>query len=190
MRSVSSQGWAGEPDQVRARRSCGVSAARRGRWILGYVLAAAGALAACGGTRSDSPPPVASDFIRLERTACLGHCPVYVVEVRGDGTVVYEGLEHVAVMGPATARIDPTEATALFEAVGRSRFFQLEESYDINCPSFRTCAPSAVTTVQHGTRRHVVRRNFGCEGLRELKRLDALCERIDAVAGTSAWTGR
>jgi hypothetical protein len=36
---------------------------------------------------------------RLERTACYGTCPAYSVEIRGDGSVHYDGRAFVAVRG-------------------------------------------------------------------------------------------
>jgi hypothetical protein len=43
--------------------------------------------------------------IVLSRTACYGPCPIYRVEVRGDGAVLYDGSEFVAITGPHRAAI-------------------------------------------------------------------------------------
>jgi hypothetical protein len=38
-------------------------------------------------------------YVSLQRTACLGDCPVYTVTIRSDGTVRYMGIESVGQSG-------------------------------------------------------------------------------------------
>ncbi|MCY2959889.1 MAG: DUF6438 domain-containing protein [Planctomycetota bacterium] len=52
-------------------------------------------------------PRIADVELTLERTWCLGTCPVYTVRVSGDGTVRYEGYEYVMRTEAIDARIDP-----------------------------------------------------------------------------------
>ena len=59
---------------------------------IGLALVASGLCAACSG-------PSADIVITLERTICLGECPDYRVEIRGDGRVTYHGENYVAVEG-------------------------------------------------------------------------------------------
>lgn len=66
-------------------------------------------------TKGGLAPGIADVEITLARTPCFGSCPAYSVVVRGDGTVVYEGLLHVRSTARAEAKIDP----ALLEPILR-----------------------------------------------------------------------
>ena len=50
--------------------------------------------------------------ITLERTVCYGTCPAYTLRITGDGSVEYEGMRYVRVIGKATARISPARRFA------------------------------------------------------------------------------
>ena len=45
--------------------------------------------------------------IRLQRTSCLGSCPIYTVTIDARGMVIYEGEEFVRATGRHTAQIAP-----------------------------------------------------------------------------------
>ena len=53
--------------------------------------------------------------ISISRTACYGTCPIYTVDIGGDGTVRFNGVGFTAVAGEQTAKIPRETAKALFE---------------------------------------------------------------------------
>jgi hypothetical protein len=58
-----------------------------------------------------SPPPSSDVVIRLERTPCLGTCPVYTLAIHGDGSWLLAGwYPH---KGCATGKIAPAEVQTL-----------------------------------------------------------------------------
>ncbi len=58
--------------------------------------------------KAGGPAPSIADFeITLERTWCLGTCPVYSVRVSGDGSVRYKGSKYVLLKEVVESRIDP-----------------------------------------------------------------------------------
>ena len=85
-----------------------------------------------------------SVVIRLERGPCYGSCPVYGVTLYGDGTVRYDGKDHVRVRGSQTAVIAPGAVRSLVEEIERSGFFSMNDAY---IQVSITDAPSAVLYV-------------------------------------------
>lgn len=85
---------------------------RRGACLIATLAAA------CAGGGARAPTPGVDTFVRMERTECLGRCPVYEVTLFEDGRVLYEGREH-APIGAGQRRIDPAEAARLMDAVLR-----------------------------------------------------------------------
>src|SRR5215813_9145528 len=71
-------------------------------------------------------PPLALD-IKLERTECFGRCPAYVVEIHGDGSVVWTGCHYVAAIGTQRGRIDRRRLVELARAIDSVRFFELDD---------------------------------------------------------------
>jgi hypothetical protein len=70
-----------------------------------------------------------ADVIELTRGYCLGSCPVYTVQVRGDGTVTWHGEKYVAVRGAAAGRIQVSEARDLISSFRSNGFWNLCGSY-------------------------------------------------------------
>src|SRR6185436_11964809 len=56
-------------------------------------------------SRAQTPGVPPDTSIRLERTACFGECPVYVVTIDARGNVTFEGRHFVRVEGKATDTI-------------------------------------------------------------------------------------
>jgi hypothetical protein len=61
--------------------------------------------------------------IDLSRGSCFGVCPVYSLQIFGDGTVKYRGSEHVSVRGVREAKISPTEVAKIVNEFLRARIF-------------------------------------------------------------------
>ena len=125
--------------------------------------------------------------ITLARTSCLGECPVYSVSIDSQGNVVYEGSEHVRVVGRQTARIPLSEVLSVLEVAQRIRFLGLDDQYRvIRNPDGSISGPSdlpttIVTIIAEGTSKRV-EDYFGTPpGLKELER------RIDEAARTRRW---
>jgi hypothetical protein len=124
-----------------------------------------------------------SVVIRLERGPCYGTCPVYGATLYGDGTVRYDGKDHVRVKGSQTAVIAPEAVKSLVEEIERSGFFSLNDAYtEVSI----TDAPSAVLYVATDEKKKQVRHYQG--DFKAPKILQVLENRIDELAGTGRWT--
>src|SRR5262249_17726839 len=67
--------------------------------------------------------------VTLERTACYGTCPVYIVTIHGNGLVEYVGRLHVDIPGYQRASIQPDSFNDLVKAFETNHFTSLKESY-------------------------------------------------------------
>src|SRR5215510_14517554 len=118
--------------------------------------------------------------ITLERTRCLGPCPIYSSRISGDGEVVYEGREFVRVSGIARAKISRRAVQTLVREFRRASFFDLQDHYPSDV--LIDDVPSTITSIRVGGRaKRVENVMFGPESLAELE------DTIDRVAGSARW---
>jgi hypothetical protein len=80
-------------------------------------------------TSFTSDPVLNMPLITLERQACFGDCPVYTLAIFEDGTVVYVGLNHVAVTGVHVASVDPDEVEFLAMQAASFGYFDWNDEY-------------------------------------------------------------
>jgi len=155
-------------------------------------------LAAChGSTPATTPAPddaTARDdapVVSLERTPCYGSCPVYRVTISRGGMVRFEGTRFVTRAGADSAQLAKEAVDSLLAELDRGGFFEFEERYVSGAPAcglYATDLPSAITSVDDGSRSKRVRHDRGCSDAPGA--LATLENRIDEVAGTARWTGR
>ena len=127
--------------------------------------------------------------ISLERTVCFGTCPSYIVTLLADGSVTFEGREHVKTKGVATKKIDASKLIPIFKKLEEIHFWELEDSYrtkknaDGSITSISDL-PTKNVTVKTATKTKKVEDYFGTPaGMNELELL------IDEVAGVNEWVG-
>lgn len=124
---------------------------------------------------------IESVLITMERTVCFGTCPAYSLEIYGNGTVVYEGYDFVAVEGRQTAQIPQESLRSLVGEFYRAGYFSLQDRYEQPV----TDLPSTTTSITvDGKTKSVYRYGFGPE------KLVLLEDMIDETAGTERWVGR
>lgn len=125
--------------------------------------------------------PIPEDFvIKLERTACFGACPVYIVTIDARGTVTYHGTQFVRIVGRQTDRVPVSRVAALVETVDRIRFFELDDKYR----QLITDLPTTFVTVTRDGRSKVIEDYFGAPTpLKDFER------QIDDIARTARWIG-
>jgi hypothetical protein len=132
----------------------------------------------------DMPP---DPIIHLQRTSCLGTCPVYTVTIDARGTVTYVGERSVRVVGRRTAQIAPSVVATLLARAERIRFFDMRDAYRvIEYPNGSVSSPSdlptkVVTVMVNGRTKRVEDYVAAPDALGEFER------EIDEAAGTKRW---
>ena len=150
------------------------------------LAATACAQASCTGSSTgvDVPPDTK---IHLQRTSCLGTCPVYTVTIDARGTVTYVGERSVRVVGRRTAQIAPSVVATLLARAEGIRFFDMRDAYRvIQYPNGSFGSPSdmptqIVTVTVNGRTKRVEDYVAAPDALREFER------EIDEAAGTKRW---
>ncbi|MBZ0292483.1 MAG: DUF6438 domain-containing protein [Anaerolineae bacterium] len=126
----------------------------------------------------------ANAAITLERTACLGVCPVYTVTILEDGTVLYNGERFVDVEGEQTAEIDPETVALIVGAFERAGYFDWDEAYDTQSVSD---LPTVITSVTREGETHRISHYLG-DSSAPLA-LSFLEHWVDEMAGIQGYTG-
>lgn len=124
---------------------------------------------------------IAATVVKLERTGCMGECPVYNLMVYGDGTVIYEGYDNVEIRGMHIAHISRSKVNELIYEINKANFFAFEPQYRLAATDLATIT----TLVRLGLRAKKVER-YG-KGPYELICLE---RKIDKVANSDQWVGR
>lgn len=94
--------------------------------------------------------------IRLSRTGCYGVCPSYSIEVRGDGEVLFEGEQYVAV-GHHQSRISREAVDRLVAAFRDADYFSLKDEY----VSMITDNPTCTSSIEFDGHRKSVKDSVG-----------------------------
>jgi ankyrin repeat protein len=144
------------------------------------LLLGTGAMSACS-LLAQEPFPEVQDLnsvqITLERGRCFGSCPVYKLEIRGDGTVNYNGTMFVAVAGPHTAHISQEAVKSLIAQFKQADFYNFDPEYHAWISDLPT---QTISISIDGQKMTVV--NYG--GPQELSILERA---IDRTAGVAKW---
>lgn len=166
-------------------------------FMTGFLLLAA--LLGCA--RADATPPIDRDKLKisLQRTACFGSCPDYLVTIDGYGNIIFETrpliegseAEIHQMMAPDTGilvpgrhidRIAEIAVDDLVEQFRAARFFELKDEYRYPV----TDNPTYILTIDtgNGAKRVVdyVGRKAGMPAS-----VTALEDAVDGVAGTARW---
>jgi hypothetical protein len=139
---------------------------------------------------ASSPPAITS--VCMHRSACLGTCADYTVEVLSTGEVRYDGEAHVNVKGHRTANISAQEYGFLTSSIERVGFFALQNRYrtpEDGCRNFEFDHPAVDITVTRGGQRKHVEYYYGCRGPAIIQRIIWLADTIDDVASSFQWVG-
>lgn len=147
------------------------------RWLPGsLVFAIVLAIVACAHHPASKAPILAV----MERSPCLGECPVYTVTVYEDGVVEYEGRWHVKREGFVVADGSLQMLRAIRHAFARADFVRLADHSQPRC----TDQPTVKLTYRGRTIKH----DHGDPSAPE--RLFVLEDSIDRILDTRRWVGR
>ena len=124
--------------------------------------------------------------ITMFRGACFGACPIYYLEINGDGKVIYRGYEYVNVTGERTSSIPVDKVKELVNQFNNSGYFNLKDRYD---EVERTDQSTVVTTISIDGTFKSVYDYLGTTNLPELQKLRQLENMIDEVTNSSQWVG-
>lgn len=147
-------------------------------------------LAACGQRSPEASR--AFDSVIMERAPCFGTCPVYRIELRWDGSVLYTGIRSVKEIGERRARIGAEDLDLVGRALRRVEFDQLQDSYSTvkdGCKLLVTDLPGVKIEVRRDGVSKKVNYYFGCRGMPELDKVAWLASTLDEATRSGGWVG-
>ncbi|ROQ24875.1 DUF6438 domain-containing protein [Gallaecimonas pentaromativorans] len=147
-----------------------------------FLALAALSLGACASS------PAKFEHIELARTACYGFCPVYQLNVEGDGTVTFKGERFVG-STDGNAKLDKKALGELQKAFDKADFLTLNNQYRSQkdgCTAVRTDAPSIIIRYRTAEKDKTVRYYTGCQ-FDGQQRLQDLATAIDTLTQSSQW---
>lgn len=124
-------------------------------------------------------------IVSLSRAACFGMCPVYTVTLYDDGTVEYEGKEHVKTVGRKTATIDRAAIAKVKEAIAASGIQRLD-AHCCDCLDM-TDHPTAVIGFESDGQWKTITDYHGC--MKAPRAVRELEETLDTLLGTERFVG-
>jgi (2Fe-2S) ferredoxin len=135
-----------------------------------------------GASKPSSPVTHEDLVIKLERTACFGKCPVYSLMIKGDGTVIYAGVDFVKTKGIQETKISMDAVDKLLMEFEKSDYFSLKDSYT----GFgKSDMPSANTSISLGGQTKAIKHYHG--DLTAPKQLTELENKIDELVNSTQW---
>ncbi len=123
--------------------------------------------------------------ITFDRSECFGPCPIYVVEIHGDGTVNFKGIKYVKAKGERHYKIPVAQVRELVAEFYKADFFALKDEYtSIVYPDgfieVVTDLPGKTVSIRLGKRTKSVYDYYGTPP--QVRRLE---QKIDEVSGVS-----
>lgn len=126
--------------------------------------------------------PLGQVRITLERQACHGDCPIYSVDISGNGLVTFQGGGYVDVPDEQAYRVPREDVARLVERMRAIDFWSLRPVYD-----FPFYAPAThVITVKMGAQTRSLVDHVGVMAGMPAS-VSAFQDEIDKVARTSMW---
>ena len=148
----------------------------RSRFSLVFLLIAL-VLPGCK-TSSDAAGPYANSIIILERTPCYGTCPVYKIQLEGNGIAFLENTRFVEPLGTFKGNVAKGDLNSLFHSFASTDWEQYEDSYDANVSDLPTVK---LTWYHSGYQKEIsIRAKHPIE-------LDVLINKVDQVKDKIAW---
>ena len=128
------------------------------------------------------PNPAAVN-ISLTRTACLGTCPAYSLEITGDGLVTYRGDYFVSIPGTHTAHIPPATVQSLVDRFRADSFFSFRDKYIENV----TDGSTFTLSFSSGDNRTKTITDYGGLGVGMPSVVRELEDAVDTAADSARW---
>ncbi len=128
-----------------------------------------------------APTPTEAPLLSLQRTPCLGRCPVYTVELFADGRLRFLGSANVSARGEHEAQLTPEHVQRVVTLVEASRFATWKGPYDARDV---TDMPGAVLTFRG---RRIVHYHGDNSAPADLTTLET---DLDEMLGTAQWIRR
>jgi Domain of unknown function (DUF6438) len=95
----------------------------------------------------------------LQRTPCFGQCPVFKIQLFGDGKVVYEGKAYCKRIGTHQTTASPELMKAIQQKASDMKYLSLNEKYPKG-ESMITDIPTTISYIKVGSESKMIHNNY------------------------------
>ncbi len=114
------------------------------------------------------------ETITMQRTACYGRCPTYIIELNKNGSVIYTAYRNTADSGVFEKNIGEKRADEIFNQAVTTKIDTCRNEYIMRV----TDLPGLIFTIKYADSTKIINNaNFGPAVLRELS------ETLDGITG-------
>ena len=151
---------------------------QRKRISIFFSLLALLLISGCGSSKKALQAP--KDFaLTIQRTACFGTCPIFVLTVNHKGIVDYKGERFVQYIGHYRKHLEPAKFKFIVEKMQNSKFNEMNDNYDNEGISD---LPSVIITYTSGGKTKTVLCRYDCP-----KEFSTLLQDIESTIGDSGY---
>ncbi len=137
------------------------------------------ALSACAQKSTTTTKTIS--YMSMQRTACFGQCPMYMVEIYKNGLVRYTGRKFVKYEGVYERNIGSKKAQSLLKEFSKYRVDTCKDMYESNIADM----PGLMFQFTiNGKNKEIVNGHFGPQFLEELA---GKLDKEKAIQPTSTW---
>ena len=122
----------------------------------------------------------------VERTACFGSCPIYVLHITGDGSLRFLGKRFTDVEGGIEDVVSENQLFQIATAIHNSRYFEYIESEE--CEELVTDVSSVIIWIRWRNEERRVERNLGCKKSKP-DPVPRLAREIESIVNVDQWIG-
>ena len=159
-------------------------------------------LAACGTSVPQTANSTSTEkpdlSLTMERSQCLGNCPVYKLEVLQNGRVLFEGssfsekdFSSTKSTGKKETTLSDEKINQIIAEIDKTDFFSLKNDYT-NLGEAGNCAtdnPTVILSIKLKGKEKQTKHNLGCIGTTDVAKLTNLENKIDEIVETKRWIG-
>lgn len=96
---------------------------------IGFIIFSLIFISGCGSSKKAFKSP--QDFsLTIQRTACFGTCPIFVMTVNNKGEVDYQGERFVKNVGHFRKSLDQTKFKSIVEQMQKSNIHDMKDDYN------------------------------------------------------------
>ncbi len=151
-------------------------------------------LASCGNVVLQNKPDLS---LTMERSQCLGNCPVYRLKVLQSGQVTFEkfgiaeDFSTTRSKGKIESNLSKEKINQLIAEIDKTDYFSMKDDYtDLgeagNCA---TDNPTVTLSIKLRGQAKKTIHDLGCMETTDVEKLKSLEDKIDEIVGTKKWIG-
>lgn len=128
-------------------------------------------------------------LVKLERSGCLGDCPVYSLEIKKNGDVTFEGIAYVKALGIHRASMSKDAVLSIESALTKAKFTSMQSDlHPVGWGCFIAATDHSYIVIQAtiSNKTKAVSTYTGCDA-KQVNTAIKLADEIDRITEATKW---